>query len=286
MKVLIAEDNALWRRVIEEHLRNWAYEPVTAEDGEQAWKILQQDNAPRLAILDWEMPGMDGIDVCRHVKRSEDHPFTYVIMLTGRDAQEDMVTGLEAGADDYLTKPVEPAVLRSRLVAARRIVEIVPPKEWSKPRVPGYDVQQLIGKGACATVWKAVQESTGQPVALKIIRVDLATHEIFDRFGREIQLLQKLDHPNIARIYDSRIDKKLGYCAMELIDGTTLEKFVAEQNPKPPKILQLIADVAETVAPVTSAMPVSESAVLAWIESVATPVAALSVIVVNATTDS
>ena len=203
-----------------------------AEDGTQAWEILQQEDAPRLVILDWQMPGMDGIDVCREVKRNPNHPFTYVVMLTSRDAQEDMVAGLDAGADDYLTKPIDPALLRSRMAAAERIVKLVPPKEWAVPRVEGYDVKQMLGKGVFATVWEAVRKDTGETVALKVIRVDLATEDVFGRFAREIELMEKLDHPNIAKIYDSQIDKSLGYYAMELIKGGTLEKYVQEKKPK------------------------------------------------------
>ena len=136
------------------------------------------------------MPGMDGIDVCRKIKRDPDHPFTYVAMLTSRDAQEDMVAGLEAGADDYLTKPIDPHVLRSRIMAAERIVKLVPPKEWAVPRVDGYEVQEILGKGVFATVWRAVRQSTGETVALKIIRVDLATDEVFGRFARGIELME------------------------------------------------------------------------------------------------
>ena len=108
------------------------------------------------------MPGMDGIDVCRRVKRDPDHPFTYVVMLTSRDAQEDMVAGLDAGADDYLTKPIEPAVLRSRIAAAERIVKLVPPKEWAVPRIDGYDVKRMLGKGVFATVWEALRQRDGR----------------------------------------------------------------------------------------------------------------------------
>jgi serine/threonine protein kinase len=247
MKVLIAEDNSLWRKVLEQNVAKWGYDPVVAGDGEQAWEVLQRDDAPRLAILDWQMPGLDGIDVCRNVKHGDDRPFTYVIMLSARDAQEDMVAGLDAGADDYLTKPVEPVVLKSKLAAAKRIVELVPPKEWSLPRVPGYEVKRLLGKGAFATVWEAVQESTGRAVALKIIRVDLATDDVYGRFAREIQLLQQMNHENIARVYDSHVDKKLGYCAMELIDGVTLDKYVHDQEPKVGRILLLTAQVCDAL---------------------------------------
>jgi serine/threonine protein kinase len=247
MKVLIAEDNAIWRQMLKQNVSMWGYEPVIAEDGREAWNILQLADAPRLAILDWQMPEMDGIDVCRRLKQCQTLPFTYVVMLTGRDAEEDIVEGLDAGADEYLTKPVEPKVLRSRLAAARRIVEAVPPKEWSLPRVPGYEVKRMLGKGAFATVWEATQNETNRPVALKIIRVDLATDEAFNRFAREIQITKRLDHPHIARIYDGQIDRQIGYYAMELVDGLTFDKYVKLHAPKVAKILCLAIEVCDAL---------------------------------------
>ena len=247
MKILIAEDNPLWRSMLKRNAELWGHEPIVVEDGAKAWEILRRDDTPRLAILDWEMPGMNGIDVCHRVKRDPDHPFTYVVMLTSRDAQEDMVAGLDAGADDYLTKPIEPAVLRSRIAAAERIVNLVPPKEWTVPRIDGYDVKRMLGKGVFATVWEALHQKTGQTVALKIIRVDLATEEVFGRFAREIELMQKLNHPNIARIHDSRIDKKLGYYSMEFVKGGTLEKYVQEKKPNAAVLIYLLAKVCDAL---------------------------------------
>jgi serine/threonine protein kinase len=248
MKVLIAEDNPLWRNLLERNVTNWGFNAVIAQNGREAWEILQRPDAPRLAVLDWEMPELDGIEVCRRVKESDNLPFTYVLMLTSRDEKEDMVAGLDAGADDYLTKPVEPSVLKSRLNAGWRIVEVVPPKEWAVPRVPGYDVKRLIGKGAFATVWEAVQTPGDRRVALKVLRVDLATEEIFGRFVREVEIAQKLEHPNIAQIYDSRIDQQLGYIAMELIDGLTLDKYVKQRQPNAARILRLAAEVCGALA--------------------------------------
>jgi len=86
MKILIAEDNPLWRSMLKRNVESWGHEPVVAEDGSAAWDILRRDDTPRLAVLDWQMPGMDGIEVCRRVKRDPNHPFTYVVMLTSRDA--------------------------------------------------------------------------------------------------------------------------------------------------------------------------------------------------------
>ena len=124
MKILVAEDDLVTRRMLQAYLEKWGYEVVTVSDGQQAWQLLQQDNAPRLAILDWMMPELDGTSVCREVRRNNSQPYTYLILLTARGYQEDVITGLEAGADEYLTKPFDPSELRARLRAGARIVEL------------------------------------------------------------------------------------------------------------------------------------------------------------------
>lgn len=247
MRILIAEDNRMHRTVLRENLVHWGYDVVEAENGEQAWDALQRENAPRLAILDWLMPELDGIEVCRRIKRSDRLPFTYVVMLTGRDRKEDMVEGLDAGADDYLTKPLDTDLLRSRLAAGRRIVELVPPKEWSAPRVPGYVVERQLGKGAFATVWEATQQSTNRRCALKILRVDLVSDDVAERFAREIQLVKRLDHPGITKVYDGHVDESIGWFAMEYVDGWTLERFARKRSPKPVTILKLVAEICEAL---------------------------------------
>jgi len=245
MKVLIAEDNALWRRLLVQQLAKDGYEPIETEDGREAWRLLQQPESPRLVILDWLMPELEGIEVCRRVKADYDRPFTYVMMLSGRDTDEDLVAGLDAGADEYLTKPVDPRVLRSRLGAAKRIVEAIPPGPGAYPPIPGYAIERMLGKGAFATVWQAKREAEPSPVALKVLRVDLATADVFERFAREIEVMRQLDHPNIAAVFDSRIDQGVGFYAMELIEGMTLDRFVRKENPTGAAIIRLVADVCD-----------------------------------------
>ncbi len=241
MKVLIAEDDKVTRRLLEKYAVTWGFEAIVVTNGQEALdQLSNQTTAPRLAILDWQMPEVDGIDVCRQVKRDENRPFTYVIMLTSRDSKEDMVSGLDSGADHYLTKPVDPLLLRSHLQVAKRIIEAIPPKEWSSPKIPGYQVDRLLGKGAFATVWKATRDSDGLAVALKILRVDLATDQVFYRFSREVESLRLLNHKNVAKIYDSHIDRKVGFYAMELIDGATLDTFVKTHKPNGVVIIQLM----------------------------------------------
>jgi phosphoserine phosphatase RsbU/P len=124
MRILIAEDNATSRRALEANLIGWGFDVVSTEDGEQAWTVLQQPDAPKLAILDWMMPSQDGVEVCQRVRALETTEPPYLILLTARGSQEDIVAGLEGGADDYLTKPVDRAELRARLQAGKRVVEL------------------------------------------------------------------------------------------------------------------------------------------------------------------
>lgn len=248
MKVLIADDNPMWTELLANIVTRYDFTPVTVEDGKAAMRALGGSDPPRIAILDWQMPVFNGIDICRNIKNNEHRPFTYVIILTSRDAEEDMIAGLDAGADDFLTKPVESVVIRSRLMAAKRIIEAIPPAEWSKPQVDGYDVKRVIGKGAFATVWEAQHLESGRSVALKLIRVDLATEQVFSRFAREIQVMQRMHHPNVAQVHDAMINNKLGYIAMELVSGETFDSYVRSQQPSPLEILEIAAKVCDALA--------------------------------------
>jgi DNA-binding response OmpR family regulator len=124
MRVLVAEDNPLARAALERQLGSWGYVVVSVADGEAAWQVLGGPDPPRLAIIDWGMPGVDGLEVCRRVRQAAGDEPPYLIVLTGRGSLEDIVAGLESGADEYLTKPVEPAELQARVRAARRVVEL------------------------------------------------------------------------------------------------------------------------------------------------------------------
>jgi DNA-binding response OmpR family regulator len=121
MKVLIAEDEPISRRLLESRLRSTGYEIVTAENGARAWEILESENAPELAILDWMMPELDGPEICRRLRKREPGRYVYVILLTARGRLDDLVAGLESGADDYVTKPFDWEELETRLRAGTRI---------------------------------------------------------------------------------------------------------------------------------------------------------------------
>ncbi len=123
MRILIAEDDQTSRIMLAAVLKKYGHEAVVAVDGLEAWEALQKPDAPRLAILDWMMPKMDGLDVVRRVREQINRPQPYLIMLTTKGEKEDIVIGLDAGADDYLTKPFHPAELRARVQAGQRLVE-------------------------------------------------------------------------------------------------------------------------------------------------------------------
>jgi len=128
VKILVAEDDPVSRRLLEVTLSKWGYEVVTCVDGQAAWDALKAPDAPQLVILDWMMPRLDGLQVCRNVRNPDERPaepYVYIILLTAKSQKTDMVTGLEAGADDYLTKPFDAQELRMRLRAGRRILDLL-----------------------------------------------------------------------------------------------------------------------------------------------------------------
>jgi len=122
MRILIAEDDPTSRRLLEATLARDGYQVVSASDGDEAWARLHDDDAPRLAILDWMMPGRDGIEICRQLRREARPCYVYLLLVTTKTRTEDIIHGLEAGADDYLTKPYDPQELRCRIKSGERLL--------------------------------------------------------------------------------------------------------------------------------------------------------------------
>ncbi|MBI3280045.1 MAG: diguanylate cyclase [Acidobacteria bacterium] len=124
MHVLIADDSQVSRHLLGVTLKNWGYRVVVACDGTEAWQILQREDAPQLAILDWIMPGLSGVEVCRLVRQKAGEAYTYILLLTSKSLKEDMIAGMDSGADDYLTKPFDQHELKVRLRAGKRILDL------------------------------------------------------------------------------------------------------------------------------------------------------------------
>ena len=126
MRILIAEDDVISRKMLESILSKWGYEVLAVSSGSEAWDLLNSESAPQIAILDWMMPGLSGVEVCSKVRQREsgiDH-YTYIILLTAKTEKKDLITGMESGADDYILKPFDPHELGVRIRAGQRIIEL------------------------------------------------------------------------------------------------------------------------------------------------------------------
>ena len=124
MRILVAEDDAISRTLLERTLQRAGYAVISVENGTQAVAELIKQDAPRLALLDWIMPEMDGVEVCREIRCRKKQAYTYLILLSSRESKEDIVAGLGSGADDYLTKPFDADELKARLRTGHRILEL------------------------------------------------------------------------------------------------------------------------------------------------------------------
>lgn len=124
MKMLIAEDDQISRSVLERTLKKWGHDVIVTCDGLAAWQALRCDDAPKMAILDWMMPGMDGPTICQKTRDLDRQEPTYIILLTAKQQKEDVVIGLESGADDYVVKPFDHQELRSRIRVGERMIAL------------------------------------------------------------------------------------------------------------------------------------------------------------------
>ena len=125
MRILLAEDSTFYRRVISSYLTQWGFDLVSAPDGKEAWKILRSPDGPRLALLDWMLPEIEGIELCRRLRTgAEGVGYIYTILVTSKNQKREMLEALDAGADDFLSKPFDPAELKARIQVGKRIVEL------------------------------------------------------------------------------------------------------------------------------------------------------------------
>jgi diguanylate cyclase (GGDEF)-like protein len=178
LKILIADDDPVSRRLMERILQKSGYEVVTSENGEQALEVLSTEDGPRLALLDWVMPGLDGLEVCRRVRTRNGQPYVYITLLTSKLSSDDVVAGLEAGADDYLTKPCNPGELRARLRTGQRVLRLedtlVEAREEMRFKATRDDLTGLWNRGSVLTLLEsALSRSVQEHVGVSLLLCDV-----------------------------------------------------------------------------------------------------------------
>lgn len=125
MRIMLVEDSPVERLNVSRHLEDWGMDFIAIADGSKAWSLLQNRDAPGLALLDWMLPGLDGIELCRRIRTlGANGTYIYTVMLTAKDRKADLLTAMAAGADDYLSKPIDPSELRARILVGKRILEL------------------------------------------------------------------------------------------------------------------------------------------------------------------
>jgi two-component system cell cycle response regulator len=179
VKILVADDDPVSRRLMERILQRSAYDVIPVENGRQAAHELARDGGPRLALIDWMMPGLDGPGVCREVRTRHNDLYVYILLLTSKESSEDIVKGLEAGADDYLTKPCHPAELKARLHTGRRILQLedklVDAREGMRFKATHDPLTSLWDRGAILALLRSElnrSERAHSPVSLLLCDVD------------------------------------------------------------------------------------------------------------------
>jgi len=206
MRILIADDDATTLLLLERTVVEWGYEVIAVRDGNAAWDVLRSADSPPLALLDWMMPALSGIELCRKVRQESEAPFIYLVLLTGKAKTQDVVEGMESGADDYLSKPFDRQELKVRLRAGQRIVELHETLriQATLDALTGLWNRRMILKILCRECTRAAREGT----ALGVMIADLDQFKrINDRLGHHggdaVLLEASRRMSSVLRLYDA-----------------------------------------------------------------------------------
>lgn len=177
MRILLVEDSAIDSYQVSRHLSDWGLEFRVVGNGLEAWKLLQEPEAPELVLTDWMLPGIDGIELCRRIRTlGSDGGYVYTVMLTAKDRKQDLLAAMEAGADDYLAKPVDPSELKARILVGKRILEL----QQSLRFAASHDfLTKLLNRGEILAGLKrelARSRRTDQSVAIILADIDHFKH--------------------------------------------------------------------------------------------------------------
>jgi len=174
VSILLVEDSAIERKAIGAYLKEWGLDFHAVDNGAEAWDLLQGPDAPSLVLLDWLLPGIDGIELCRRIRTlGANGSYTYTVMLTAKDRKQDLLTAMAAGADDYLSKPVDPSELRARILVGKRILDL----QQSLKFAATHDfLTKILNRAEILASLKrelSRSERDGRPAAIILVDVDL-----------------------------------------------------------------------------------------------------------------
>lgn len=256
MRVLIADDDPDIVKLLALRLKRWGYESTVARSGHEALEALAADPGLHMVISDWMMPGMDGVELCRRIRQMEGRSYTYVMLLTARDREEDLLQAFQAGADEFVRKPFQPRELQMRLeVAKRLLVQMSKSGPTTRALAPQqgmlvggrYRLTTLLGAGGMGTVWAAEHLALGSKVAIKFLRPEQAEREgALARFETEARVAAWIASPSTVRVFDYGVgDDGVPYLVMEHFRGCTLADEVEKGGPMTPKaVAKIVRDVA------------------------------------------
>ncbi len=258
-RVLVADDDQALRRLLEVSVRAWGFEPVVAVDGNEAWRIMSEPDAPKAAIVDWMMPGLDGAEVIRRVRERSPHGDTFILMLTARESRADVVAGLAVGADDYVVKPFERAELEMRLRAglrgraAGRTGDPSPSAATDLGDIVAdrYRVTGKLGEGGMGTVFEAEHIDLRTRVAIKFMRPEFARDvKARARFAREARAASLIHSDHVARVHDYGVTRGgEPYIVMDRLHGETLAQAIARRGPLAAgEVVNIVGHIARGLA--------------------------------------
>ena len=192
MRILVVDDDPVTLHMVVYRLRQWGHEVISCMDGAAAWKVLKDGMVPDIAILDWMMPGMNGLDLCQKIRSQTDRPYVYIVLLTGKNNQKDLIAGLDAGADDYLTKPFHLGELEARLRAGKRIVdlqnELIIARETARIQAMQDSLTHILNHGAILdTLLNELNRAQREHQPLSLILSDLDSFKsVNDSYGHVV----------------------------------------------------------------------------------------------------
>jgi diguanylate cyclase (GGDEF)-like protein len=178
VKILVADDSEMTRMILEGRLKQWGYEVINACDGKEAWEIFQKRGHPRIALIDWMMPQMNGIELLKKIRQHNNEPYIYTILLTAKKGKDNLVEAMNAGADDFISKPFDPHILKVRLRAGMRITrlqeELIAAREALRVQATHDSLTQLFNRSALMDMFtREISRAKRDQSSIGILMVDL-----------------------------------------------------------------------------------------------------------------